>query len=97
MKVTLALLAAAAISLVAAGAEARDGRFKRMDANHDGRVSYAEFESFTGQQPKMRQLDAQKRAKRIQRRFHRLDEAKKGYLTRDDFIAARNARKQRSL
>ena len=106
MKLTLALLAAAAIALGAAAAHARDGRFQRMDADHNGRVSFAEFDSFTTQKmmrgsgkqaTKFRQLSPEKRARRIQRRFHRLDEANKGYLTRDDFIAARNARKQRTL
>ncbi|HYC66242.1 MAG TPA: hypothetical protein VEC14_16045 [Reyranellaceae bacterium] len=106
MKLSLTLLAVAGICLAAAAAEARDGRFERMDANHDGRVSLAEFDSFTSRKmmtgsgkaaAKFQQLNPQQRAKRIQRRFHRLDEGRKGYLTRDDFIAARKARKQGAL
>jgi len=96
VKLALALLAAA-FSFAAAAAHARDDRFESMDANRDGRVSYAEFASVAGQAPKFRQLDPQQRAKRLQRRFHRLDEGKKGYLTREDFIAARDARRQKTL
>jgi Ca2+-binding EF-hand superfamily protein len=95
--------ALAALPLVAAEA---GGRFDKVDVNRDGRVTLQEFEAHTTRQmangqgkpaEKFRQLSAQQRARRIERRFQRLDEAGKGYLTRADFEAARDgARKRRS-
>jgi Ca2+-binding EF-hand superfamily protein len=102
MKIMFVLAAAAAVALLPLSAQA--GRFEKADANRDGRVTFQEFETQTNRQmtkgkgkmaEKFRQLSPQQRAKRIQRRFHRLDEANKGYLTPADFEAAREARKPR--
>jgi Ca2+-binding EF-hand superfamily protein len=99
-------LAAAVLALTPLAAAEAGGRFDKTDANRDGRVTLQEFEAATSRQmmegqgkraEKFRQQSPQQRAKRIQRRFHRLDEAGKGYLTRGDFDAARDAaRKRRS-
>jgi Ca2+-binding EF-hand superfamily protein len=98
------LVVAAALALTPLVAAEAGGRFDKTDANRDGRVTLQEFEAQTTRQmmngqgkraEKFRQLSPQQRTKRIQRRFHRLDEAGKGYLTRGDFDAARDATRKR--
>jgi Ca2+-binding EF-hand superfamily protein len=96
--------AVAAVALLPLSAQAAGGRFNKADANRDGRVTLQEFETLTNHQmmngrgqraEKFRQLSPQQRAKRVQRRFYRLDEGGKGYLTRGDFKAARDAARKR--
>jgi Ca2+-binding EF-hand superfamily protein len=106
MKFSMIIAAAAALSLASFSADAAGGggkRFDRADINRDGRITLQEFGSFTTQQmangkgknaEKFRQLSPDQQANRIQRRFERLDEGRKGYLTRADFEAARNNRQQ---
>ena len=103
MKTMFVLAAVAAVALLPLSAQAA-GRFEKTDLNGDGRVTLQEFEAQTTRQmmngrgkqaEKFRQLSPQQRAKRIQRRFQRLDEARKGYLTRADFDAARDAARKR--
>ena len=105
VKLARTLAAAAVLALTPLVAAEAGGRFDKADANRDGRVTLQEFEAQTTRNmmngqgkraEKFRQLSPQQRAERIQRRFHRLDEGGKGYLTRGDFEAARDNRKHRA-
>ncbi len=93
-------LAVAIASLPLAHAEAAS-RFDKVDANHDGRVTLQEFEAFTGNRlmagngkaaQKFKQLGPDQQADWLQRRFQKLDRDHKGYLSREDFGAARRGR-----
>jgi Ca2+-binding EF-hand superfamily protein len=93
--------AAAIASLPLAHAEAAS-RFDKADANHDGRVTLQEFEAFAGNRlmagtgkaaQKFKQLGPDQQASVLQRRFQKLDKARKGYLTREDFDAARSSQR----
>jgi hypothetical protein len=89
------LLTVLAGACMATTAEAQSaGRFAKADVNHDGRVTLREYESFVGARlsrakgPKaerFRQLDPEKQAALLQRRFERLDRGHKGYLEPADW------------
>lgn len=100
------VLLAAALALAPLAASAAGNRFNKIDANHDGRITFAEFESAMGRRlmsgqgkaaQKFQQMSPAQRSARIQRRFDRLDEARKGYLTPADFSAARDARRHKKI
>ncbi len=103
MRPTIIAVAFAAImSLPLAHAEAAS-RFDKADANHDGRVTFQEFEAFAGNRmmsgngkaaQKFKQLGPDQQASMLQRRFQKLDKAHKGCLTREDFDAARSSQRR---
>jgi hypothetical protein len=103
---TLLLLCAAALTFTPLAASAAGKRFNQIDANHDGRVTFAEFEQAVARKmmsgegrraDKFRQLSPTQRSAQLQRRFDRLDEGHKGYLTPGDFAAARDAKRHRRI
>jgi Ca2+-binding EF-hand superfamily protein len=106
VKLARTLAAATVLALAPLAAAEAGGRFDKTDANRDGRVTLQEFEAQAMRHmmngrgkraEKFRQLNPQQRAKRIQRRFQRLDEGGKGYLTQGDLDAARDmVRKRKS-
>lgn len=68
-------------------------RFDRADANHDGRLSLQEYETFTGDRlmkakgkfgQKFRSLDPEQQAAVLEKRFHKLDKDNKGFLVPAD-------------
>jgi Ca2+-binding EF-hand superfamily protein len=70
------------------------GNFDDADANHDGRVTLAEFKDYltkrltAGNGPvaqRFKQLSPQEQADRLQKRFNKLDHGQKGYLDRNDW------------
>lgn len=89
------LILATAILSVASVAHAQGGsRFAKADANHDGRVTLREYENFVGsrlskaQNPRaerFRQLDPERQASVLQKRFQKLDRGQKGYLVPADW------------
>jgi hypothetical protein len=92
----LALATAVALALLAApAAEARvKGNFDDADANHDGRVTLQEYETYTTNRlmqangpraQKFKQLTPEQQAARLQQRFDALDKGHKGYLDRNDW------------
>jgi hypothetical protein len=96
---TVATLALA-ISL-AAGAQAQpssNARFSRADVNHDGRVTFQEYESFVGNRmmkakgpraEKFRSLNPEQQVSLLQKRFQKLDHGHKGYLEPADWQGRR--------
>jgi Ca2+-binding EF-hand superfamily protein len=88
----LAVLAAFAC-VPDAGARMR-GDFDAADANHDGKVTLQEYQSYaTGRlmeangrlAQKFKQLSPQEQAARIQQRFEKADHGHKGYLDHQDW------------
>ncbi len=70
------------------------GSFDDADANHDGRVTLQEFESYATQQlisangpmaQRFKQLSSQEQAARLRQRFNKKDTGHKGYLDRNDW------------
>ena len=103
MRPTLALAAAVALMLPLAANAAGGRQFDKLDANRDGRVTQQEFMAATGQHlmtgsgkaaQRFQKLSPERQAAVLQRRFDKLDEGHKGYLTRDDLAAARKAHRQ---
>ena len=101
----VALVAVATLGPAAHAQSKRSGAaaFSRADVNHDGRMTFREFEAFTANRlmrgsgkaaQKFRQLSPQQQQTRLQRRFERLDEGYKGYLTPGDWAAARDGRRR---
>jgi len=69
------------------------GNFDDADANHDGRVTFQEYEAYTANRlmaangPRVqsfKQLSPQEQAARLQQRFEKRDNGHKGYLDRND-------------
>ena len=97
---SLAIAALASVSLAAA-AQAQPGsdkRFTRADVNHDGRVTFQEFESFVGNRmlkargqraQKFQALDPEQQVMLLQKRFQKLDRGHKGYLEPADWQGRR--------
>lgn len=94
-KLAKKLILAAAILSIASVAHAQGGgRFAKADGNNDGRVTLREYESFVGnrlskaQNPRaerFRQLDPERQASMLQKRFQKLDRGQKGYLVPTDW------------
>jgi Ca2+-binding EF-hand superfamily protein len=91
----IAALAVAIALIGTASAQAQmKGNFEDADANHDGRVTFQEFEAYAtsrlsaanGPMAKMfKLLNPQQQADRLQTRFDKLDNGHKGYLDRNDW------------
>ncbi len=81
--------------LGACGAYAQaKGNFDDADANHDGKVTLQEYQSYVTQRlntsdgrlaRRFKQLSPQDQAQRLQKRFDKLDHDHKGYLDRKDW------------
>jgi len=79
------------------GAQAQmKGNFDEADANHDGRVTLQEFESYAASRltaangpraQRFKQLDPQLQGAVLQKRFDARDRGHKGYLDRGDWNA----------
>jgi hypothetical protein len=97
---SLALAAVATVALTS-GVQAQpssSARFTRADANHDGRVSFQEYESFVGgrmmkargpRAEKFRSLNPEQQVTLLQKRFQKLDHGHKGYLEPADWQSRR--------
>ncbi len=93
--VSKALIVAGLFLCIVSAAYAQpDKRFERADADHDGRVTLQEYETFAGNRlmrakgphaQKFRSLAPEQQAAVLQKRFHKLDREHKGYLTPEDF------------
>jgi Ca2+-binding EF-hand superfamily protein len=91
----VAALAVAVALFAAPGAEAQmKGKFDDADANHDGRVTFQEYQAYVTSRlaaangpraQKFKALSPQDQAARLQQRFETLDSGHKGYLDRDDW------------
>ena len=73
------------------------GNFNDADANHDGRVTLREFESYAVQRliagtgfraHRFQQMSAQQQQAVLQQRFEQMDHGNKGYLDRSDWNAS---------
>jgi uncharacterized protein HemX len=92
---SMAALVLAAALTAAPLAQARvQGNFDEADANHDGRVTLQEYETYVTNRlmsangpraERFKQLSPQEQAARLQQRFERLDKGHKGYLDRNDW------------
>jgi Ca2+-binding EF-hand superfamily protein len=92
---TIAACALAAACLAASPARARMlGSFDAADTNHDGRVTFQEFDAYeiprlmAANGPlaqRFKALSPEQQAARLQQRFGRLDSGGKGYLDRNDW------------
>ena len=69
-------------------------RFAKADVDRDGRVTLREYENFVGARlsksnnqraERFRQLDPEKQASMLQKRFQKLDRGHKGYLVPADW------------
>lgn len=97
-RVELALLALVATILCVNTANAQmKGNFDAADANHDGRVTLQEFESYATQQlmsangfraQRFREMSPQQQQAVLQKRFTSMDHGSKGYLDRGDWTGS---------
>ena len=87
------------LCIVSAAYAQPDKRFERADANHDGRVTLQEYQTFVGNRlrkakgpraEKFRSLDPEQQAAVLQKRFQKLDREHKGYLSPEDFESRRH-------
>lgn len=91
----IAACALAAAPLAASPAQARMlGSFDAAEANHDGRVTFQEFDAYESQRlmgadgplaQRFKELSPEQQTARLQQRFNRLDSGEKGYLDRSDW------------
>lgn len=91
----IAAFALAAAPLAASPAQAGMlGSFDAADANHDGRVTFQEFDAYESQRlmtangplaQRFKELGPEQQTARLEQRFDRLDSGDKGYLDRNDW------------
>ena len=92
-RLAIAALAVTILGMPLAHAQMR-GNFNDADANHDGRVTLQEFESYATQHlmagtgfraQRFQQMSAQQQQAVLQQRFQQMDHGNKGYLDRNDW------------
>jgi len=92
--ILMSIAALAALSTASVANAQMRGNFEEADADHDGKVTLQEFQTYATQQLKahdgpmaqrFKQLSPDQQAAILQKRFEKADSSHKGFITQQDW------------